>query len=405
MMYKLRVIEVEKGSQMDPLKNPYAPGAGVRPPQLAGRDGDLDAFRVVVERVGRGLPERSLMIAGLRGVGKTVLLLEFQSLAEQYGWSTAKLEGRTGMSLRGSLGRAVHLLLRSLNRRHRLEHRFEGVLRVLKSFVITASPSGEFSFKLEADPEPGRADSGDDEIDLTELLIELGEAAASVHTGVAVFIDELQDLPHADLGAIVGAFHEISQQQLPVLIVGAGLPHLPQELSESKTYAERLFRYRRVDSLGTASATEALVVPAQRLGVEYTQPAIEAILDASGGYPYFIQAYGKHIWEVADQSPIDLEDVQIGSVEARRELDVGFFGTRLDRATPKEREYLQAMAELGEEPIRTGLIASHLGKPAGNLSVARDQLLKKGLIYAPDRGLIAFTVPRFGEFILSRSSA
>ena len=204
------------------------------------------------------------------------------------------------------------------------------------------------------------------------------------------------------MGAIVGAFHEISQQQLPVLIVGAGLPHLPQELSESKTYAERLFRYRRVDSLAKPAATEALVVPAQRLGVEYTAGAIEAILDASGGYPYFIQAYGKHTWDVADRSPIDLEDVQLGSVEARRELDVGFFGTRLDRATPKEREYLQAMAELGEQPVGTGAVAAHLGKPAGNLSVARDQLLKKGLIYSPDRGLIAFTVPRFGEFILSR---
>ncbi|MEA2003039.1 MAG: ATP-binding protein [Actinomycetota bacterium] len=388
---------------MDPLKNPYAPGAGVRPPQLAGRDGDLDAFRVVLERVGRGLPERSLMIAGLRGVGKTVLLLEFQSLAEQYEWSTAKLEGRVGMSLRGSLGRAVHLLLRSLNRRHRLEHRFEQLLSVLKSFVVTATPSGEFSFKLEAEPAPGRADSGDDEIDLAELLIEVGKAAASVHSGVAIFIDELQDLPHDDLAAIVGAFHEISQQQLPVLIVGAGLPHLPQGLSESKTYAERLFRYRRVDSLARPAATEALVVPAQRLGVEFTDSAVEAILEASGGYPYFIQAYGKHTWDVADRSPIDLEDVQLGAVEARRELDVGFFGTRLDRATPKEREYLQAMAELGEEPVRTAAVAGYLGKPAGNLSVARDQLLKKGLIYSPDRGLVSFTVPRFGEFILSRS--
>ncbi|MCP4304201.1 MAG: ATP-binding protein [bacterium] len=387
---------------MDPLRNPYAPGAGVKPPQLAGRDADLDAFRVVLERVGRGLPERSLMISGLRGVGKTVLLREFQSLAEQYEWSTAKLEGREGMSLRGALGRAVHLLLRSLNRRHRLEHRFEQLLGVLKSFVITASPGGEFSLKLEADPEPGRADSGDDEVDLTELLIEVGKAAASVHTGVAIFIDELQDLRSEDLAAIVGAFHEISQQQLPVLLAGAGLPHLPQELSESKTYAERLFRYRNVDSLSMAAATEALVVPAQRLGVEFTEPAIEAVLDASGGYPYFIQAYGKHIWDVADRSPIDLEDVQLGANEARRELDVGFFGTRWDRATPKEREYLQAMAELGEQPTRSAAVAAHLGKPAGNLSVARDQLLKKGLIYSPGRGLVSFTVPRFGEFILSR---
>ena len=387
---------------MDPLQNPYAPGAGVRPPQLAGRDGDLDAFRVVLERVGRGLPERSLMIAGLRGVGKTVLLLEFQSLAAQYEWSTAKLEGRAGISLRGSIGRAVHLLLRSLNRRHRLEHRFERLLRILKSFVVTASPSGEFAFKLDVDPEPGSADSGDDEIDLTELLVEVGRAAASFQTGVAIFIDEMQDLPHSDLGAMVGAFHEISQQQLPVLIVGAGLPHLPQELSESKTYAERLFRYRLVNSLARPAATEALVVPAQRLAVEFTPGAIEAILDASGGYPYFIQAYGKQTWDVADRSPIDLEDVQLGSIEARRELDVGFFGTRLDRATPKEREYLQAMAELGEQPVGTGAVAAHLGRPAGNLSVARDQLLKKGLIYSPDRGLIAFTVPRFGEFILNR---
>jgi hypothetical protein len=387
---------------MDPMKNPYAPGAGVRPPQLAGRDDDLDAFRVVLERVGRRLPERSLMIAGLRGVGKTVLLLEFQSLAEQYGWATAKLEGRIGMSLRGALGRAIHLALRSLNRRHRMEHRFDRLLRVLKSFVVTASPSGDISFKLEVDPEPGRADSGDDEIDLTELLVDVGEAAAAVQTGVALFIDEFQDLSRQDMGAIVGAFHEISQQQLPVLIVGAGLPHLPQELSESKTYAERLFRYRRVDSLARPASIEALVLPVQRLGIDWTGSAVDAILDASGGYPYFIQAYGKHTWDVADRSPIDLEDVQLGSTEARRELDVGFFGTRYDRATAKEREYLRAMAELGEQPVRTAAVAHALGKPASSLSVARDQLLKKGLVFTPDRGKIAFTVPRFGEFILGR---
>lgn len=385
------------------MRNPYAPGAGVRPPQLAGRDDDLDAFQVVLERVGRRLPERSLVVAGLRGVGKTVLLLEFQSLADQRGWSTAKLEARIGMPLRTSLGRAVHLILRSLERQHGREHRFDPVIRVLKSFVTTAGPSGDFSFRLDVDPEPGRADSGDDEVDLTELLTEVGEAAAAVNTGIAIFIDELQDLSGRDLGAIVGAFHEISQQQLPVVIVGAGLPHLPQALSEAKTYAERLFRYRRVDSLGRPASIEALVLPARRLGVEYTDGAVAAALDASGGYPYFIQAYGKHIWEVAGTSPIDLDDVRVGSVEARRELDVGFFGTRLDRATPREREYLQAMAELGEDPVRTSAVAGHLGKPTASLSVARDQLLKKGLIYTPDRGLVAFTVPRFGEFILGRN--
>ena len=343
------------------------------------------------------------MIAGLRGVGKTVLLLEFQSLAEQYEWSTAKLEGRAGMSLRGSLGRAVHLLLRSLNRRHRLEHRFERLLRVLKSFVVTASPSGDFSFKLEVDPEPGRADSGDDEMDLTELLIEVGEAAASVHSGVALFIDELQDLPHDDLAAIVGAFHEISQQQLPVLIVGAGLPHLPQELSESKTYAERLFRYRRVDSLARSAAAPRLS-SSRRSGSGSSSPtsAVEAVLDASGGYPYFIQEYGKHIWDVADRSPIDLEDVQIGSAEARRELDVGFFGTGSIGQRQRSGSTCRQWPSWGRSRFVSAAVAAHLNKPAGNLSVARDQLLKKGLVYSPDRGLVAFTVPRFGEFILGR---
>ncbi len=251
----------------------------------------------------------------------------------------------------------------------------------------------------------GRADSGDIEIDLVELLTDLGGTAADTGRGIAVFIDEMQDLGADDVSALCAACHEISQSRLPLIVVGAGLPHLPAVLSASKSYSERLFRYSRIDRLDRAAADAALSLPAEDEGAEFTPEALDAMYAATGGYPYFVQAYGKAVWDLAPASPMTADDVAVAAPEAEAELAVGFFGSRFERATPGEREYLRAMAdvavELGDETdaVPTADVAAHLARKPQSLSPARDALLKKGLIYSGERGRIAFTVPHFGRYL------
>ncbi|MGG5260157.1 ATP-binding protein [Phycicoccus avicenniae] len=399
---------------MDPIRNPYAPGAGQRPPELAGRDEQLDAFDVVLERVARGRPERSIVLTGLRGVGKTVLLNALRSAAVRAGWGTGKLEARPDQSLRRPLSSAVHQAVRELGPAGGSGDHALGVVRSFAQREPAGSASGRGAPKLRDRWNPGisvpavsgRADSGDIEIDLVELLSDLGGMAADTGRGIAVFIDEMQDLGPEDVSALCAAAHEISQTGLPLIVVGAGLPHLPAVLSASKSYSERLFRYSRIDRLDRAAADAALVRPAEEEGAEYEPAALETMYAATGGYPYFIQAYGKAVWDRAPGSPITAADVEVAAPEADSELAVGFFGSRFERATPGEREYLRAMAEVaaaaegGEvESVATAEVAAHLGRKPQSLSPARDALLKKGLIYSGERGLIAFTVPHFGRYL------
>ncbi len=397
---------------MDPIRNPYAPGAGQRPPELAGRDEQLDAFDVVLERVARGRPERSIVLTGLRGVGKTVLLNALRSAAVRAGWGTGKLEARPEQSLRRPLASAVHQALRELGPAGGAG---DHALGVVKAFAQRepAGGSGRGAAKLRERWNPGitvpavtgRADSGDIEIDLVELLSDLGGTAADTGRGIAVFIDEMQDLGADDVSALCAACHEISQSRLPVIVVGAGLPHLPAVLSASKSYSERLFRYSRIDRLDRAAADAALALPAEDEGAGFTPEALDAMYAATGGYPYFIQAYGKAVWDLAPASPMTADDVAVAAPEAESELAVGFFGSRFERATPGEREYLRAMAdvavELGDETdaVPTADVAAHLARKPQSLSPARDALLKKGLIYSGERGRIAFTVPHFGRYL------
>ncbi|MFL6081147.1 MAG: ATP-binding protein [Ornithinibacter sp.] len=397
---------------MDPIRNPYAPGAGQRPPELAGRDEQLDAFDVVLERVARGRPERSIVLTGLRGVGKTVLLNALRSAAVRAGWGTGKLEARPEQSLRRPLASAVHQALRELGPAGGAG---EHALGVVKAFAQRepASGPGRGAAKLRDRWNPGitapavtgRADSGDIEIDLVELLSDLGGTAADTGRGIAVFIDEMQDLGADDVSALCAACHEISQSRLPVIVVGAGLPHLPAVLSASKSYSERLFRYSRIDRLDRAAADVALALPAEDEGAGFTPEALDAMYAATGGYPYFIQAYGKAVWDLAPASPMTADDVAVAAPEAESELAVGFFGSRFERATPGEREYLRAMAdvaiELGDDTdaVPTADVAAHLARKPQSLSPARDALLKKGLIYSGERGRIAFTVPHFGRYL------
>ena len=394
---------------MDPIRNPYAPGAGQRPPELAGRDEQLAAFDVVLERVARGRPERSLVLTGLRGVGKTVLLNALRSAAVRKGWGTGKLEARPDQSLRRPLSGALHQAVRELG--HPNPDEVDHVLGVIRSFAereagTDAKLKDRWSPGISSAAVRGRADSGDIEIDLVELLSDVGGLAADKGLGVAVFIDEMQDLGPADVSALCAACHELSQSGLPVIVVGAGLPHLPAVLSASKSYSERLFSYQRIDRLGREAADRALAAPAAEEGAEYDDAALAAMYDATGGYPYFIQAYGKAVWDLAPRAPITADDVTVAAPEAERELAVGFFGSRYERATPGERDYLRAMADAaaGEvtDPVgavATADVAAVLGKKPQSLSPARDSLLKKGLIYSGERGRIAFTVPHFGRYL------
>ncbi len=394
---------------MDPVRNPFAPGAGQRPPELAGRDREVDAFEIMLERVARGRPERSLVLTGLRGVGKTVLLGELRSIAVRQGWGAGKIEARPDADLRRPLSAALHRGIRELAVRHRAPDRVDEVLGVLKAFALRSAPDGaklreRWQPGIDVPVQNGRADSGDIEIDLVELFTEVAELAADVGTGVVLLIDEMQDLRPDDVSALCAACHELSQSRAPLVVVGAGLPHLPAVLSASKSYSERLFKYARIDKLDRVDADHALLAPAERENVRFDAAALAALYAASGGYPYFIQAYGKAAWDAAPKDPIGAADVSIAAPEAEAELAVGFFGSRFERATPAEREYLRAMAELADgrdEPVVTSGIAEHLSRRASSLSPARDSLLKKGLVFSAQRGRIAFTVPHFGRYLLA----
>jgi hypothetical protein len=387
---------------MDPIQNPYAPGAGQRPPELAGRDDQLHQFDVVLERIARGRPERSLVLTGLRGVGKTVLLNAMRSAAVRAGWGTGKFEARPDQSVRRPIGAALHMAVREL------AHPEPGpVLGALRAFVERdaargTKPTDRWQPGIIAPIVTGRADSGDIEIDLVELLVDIAGLAADVGRGVALCVDEMQDLGPADVSGLCAAVHELGQQGLPLVVVGAGLPHLPAVLSASKSYSERLFRYQLVDRLPREAADLALVAPATDEGVAWDPGALEEMYEVTGGYPYFVQAYGKAVWDTAPRTPISREDVVVGAPQAEAELAVGFFGSRYERATPGERDYLRAMADADADAlgsVSTAEVARVLSRTPQSLSPARDSLLKKGLVFSGERGRVAFTVPHFGRYL------
>ncbi|HYO38737.1 MAG TPA: ATP-binding protein [Nocardioidaceae bacterium] len=394
---------------MDPVRNPYAPGAGQRPPELAGRDRQLAQFEVTLERVAAGRPERSLVLSGLRGVGKTVLLNALRGQAVHRAWGTGKLEARQDQSIRLPLAQAVHAAVREVAHRHRDPDRVDAVAGVLKSFALRTrleDRKGVRAASVTSADVPaarGRADSGDLELDLVELFTDVAELARDLGVGVAVFVDEMQDIPGAELAALCGACHEISQQGAPLLVVGAGLPHLPVALAASKSYAERLFHYVSVDRLPRQMADRALLVPAGSEGVGYDEAALDELYRLTDGYPYFVQAYGKVTWDTALASPIRVSDVLEAAPEAEGELAVGFFGARFDRATPAERDYMRTMADLAvhtrDGAVTTADIAKALARRPQSLSPARDGLIKKGLVYSSERGTVAFTVPHFAKFL------
>jgi hypothetical protein len=376
-------------------------------------------FDVVLERVARSRPERSLVLTGLRGVGKTVMLNTLRSQAINRLWGTGKIEARPDQSLRRPLGAALHMAVREIAPHHRAPDRIDEFLAVLKAFALRAnSPTAKLRERwqpgIDVPAASGRADSGDIEIDLVELFTDAASVATDVGTGIALFIDEMQDLGNDDVSALCAACHELSQLGAPLIVVGAGLPHLPAVLSAAKSYSERLFRYQRIDRLDRIAADQALCAPAARENVEYEPKALDLLYEKSGGYPYFVQAYGKATWDHAPANRITVSDVRVAAPEAEAELAVGFFGSRYERATPAEREYMRAMAGLSlgadtdgvsgpaddaDAAVPTAEIARSLARKPASLSPARDALIKKGLIYSGERGTVAFTVPHFGRYL------
>ncbi len=382
---------------MDPLNNPFAPGAGSPPPALAGRDDILFAAEITLHRIRKGRPEKSLMLLGLRGVGKTVLLNRIGQKAEEIGYSLVKLEAPEGQRLAQYLAPALKGVLVRLSKIEKAKDLASSALGALQGFASAFKISiGEIGLEV---VDPHVADSGNLEIDLPGLLTTVGKAAKAADTSVAILVDEVQYLGEEDLRALIVAFHEISQNGLPVVMFGAGLPQVAGLAGDAKSYAERLFDYPPVGPLDNEAAKEAIRQPILDEGAQIGDQALALIVDATSGYPYFLQEWGKHTWRVADDSPIDRHDVETATAEATEALDKSFFRVRFDRLTPREQAYLRAMAELGPGPHRSGEIASLLQRKVESLGPLRSGLIKKGMIWSPSHGDTAFTVPLFDEFM------
>jgi hypothetical protein len=385
---------------MDRIKNPFSPGAGSPPPELAGRDTVLEQARILLGRVKLKRPEKSILLTGLRGVGKTVLLIEIERLAQADGYRTILIEAHEDKRLATLLAPHLRRLLFDLDRIKAAGDKVRRGISVLKSFISGFKVSyGDLEFSLDIEPEKGTADSGDLEIDLPNLFVAVGEAAEERQVAVAIMIDEIQYFTASELSALIMAMHRLQQRQLPLVLIGAGLPILPGLAGESKSYAERLFNFPDVGALSEADATKALQDPVKAMGVEFELAALKEIVRLTKGYPYFIQEWGYQAWNHAPDTPITLEITQQASKLVQERLDHNFFRVRFDRLTPREKDYLRAMAELGAGPYRTGDIADILGTKITALGPVRASLIKKGMIYSPEHGDMAFTVPLFDEFM------
>jgi AAA+ ATPase superfamily predicted ATPase len=386
---------------MDARNNPYAPGAGSQPPELAGRDEIIERAAVSLDRIRSKRSARSLILYGLRGVGKTVLLNKISLDAEARGFATIPIEAPEDRSLPGILAPVLRAALIRLSRGKALQASVTRALKVLGSFANALKVKfGDIEVGMEFGSEQGTADSGDLEMDLTDLLSEVGRLAGEQGSAVVLAIDELQYFAEEQLAALISALHRISQRQLPLTMVAAGLPQLVGKTGRAKSYAERLFEFTQIDRLDAQSASDALCKPAEREGVRFTHPAINEILRQTQGYPYFLQEWGKHSWRVADRNPIDEADARRATIDALAELDASFFRVRFDRLTPAEKRYLRAMAELGPGPHRSGDIADQLHKKVTAIAPIRNSLITKGMVYSRAHGDTAFTVPLFDGFMI-----
>jgi AAA ATPase domain len=381
---------------MDPRRNPYAPGAGAPPPELAGRDSLIERAAIALDRIRLGRHDKSMILVGLRGVGKTVLLNRVQLDAEERGIHGLRLEAPEDRSLPGLLAPAMRAALLKLDRTRAASAVWKKAMRALAGFVGAMKLKfGDVELGLEVEPELGLADSGDLDVDLTDLLLAVGEAAQDRSTAFAIFIDELQYIEEDQLAAL----HRCAQKQLPITLFGAGLPQIVGQTGRAKSYAERLFDFPEVGALDDEAARLALTAPAEKEGVVFESTALDEILKQSRGYPYFLQEWGKNAWSAAPSSPITVEHVHDATLHALADLDASFFRVRFDRLTPAEKNYLRAMATLGAGPHRSGDIAEQLHRRVNSLGPTRSALIAKGMVYSPDHGDTAFTVPLFDQFM------
>jgi predicted nucleotidyltransferase len=385
---------------MDPVLNPYAPGAGTPPPELAGRDQLRHDLKIAMARIRAGRVAKSVILVGLRGVGKTVLLDRLRDDAEIAGIYTVRTETPENRSLPGVLIPQLRQVLLRLSRHEKAKDLAVRGLVALAGMVRGLKLKfSDIEVALDYDPERGLADDGDLESDLTTVLQQVGLAAKQAGTAVVLFLDEMQYLKEGEFGVLIAALHRCAQRSLPVTIIGAGLPQLLGMAGNAKSYAERLFEFAFIGELADPDAREALEKPASNADVAFDSAAVTEILALTHGYPYFLQEWGKRTWDIAEASPIQKSDVQRATAEALAALDESFFRVRFDRTTPKEKRYLRAMAELGSSPHRSGDIAAELRKPVGAVAPLRQSLINKGMIWSPAHGDTAFTVPLFDEFM------
>lgn len=386
---------------MNPITNPYNPGAGTPPPELAGRDELREKVRICIERLRIGNSAKSLILVGLRGVGKTVLLDRMRTDAEGTSVQTLRIEAPENKSLPAMLAPELRKALLRMSTIESAKGVSQRALRALSGFAKGLKVKfADIEVGFDFDPEPGLADNGELESDLTALLVQTGEAAKAANTVMVMFIDELQYVKESQFAALISALHRCAHLRLPITLVGAGLPQLLALAGEAKSYSERLFEYPQVDKLDTAAALDALRKPAQQLGVNYTDEAAMAIVEKTQGYPYFLQEWGKHTWDLATASPITLDVVEAATKLTIAGLDESFFKVRLERTTPSERRYLRAMADLGPGPHRSGDIANQLRKTVSTQAPVRSSLIRKGIVWSPTHGDTAFTVPLFHEYLL-----
>ena len=384
--------------------NPYTPGSGRRPPALTGRDRQIAAFDLIVARSKLGRTDRGIVFTGLRGVGKTSLLNYLRvQIADRHEWVTIALEGQTSptgaAAVRRQLGRELLVAVRRFSHRRKIEHVLDRLQQVIGSFTVSVGPVEISREAPEIRTLPGRAGSGYLEIDLSELVEDVTEVLRDQRSALAIFVDELQDLDPDLMSALITVQHMANQRELPFFLIGAGLPNLPAILSTARSYAERLFDYTTIGPLPAVDAARALTEPAERFGAGYEPDALTHLVDASGGYPYFLQTFGQAIWNLAPDNQFTRRDAEAAVAEGWQRLDMGFFPSRWKRATAAEREYLHTMATLGGSTPSTGDIAHSLHSTQKALSVPRGRLIDKGLIYSPEHGHVAFTVPGMSEFL------
>lgn len=385
---------------MDPIKNPFSPGAGSPPPELVGRDPVLEQVRILLGRIKLRRPEKSLLLTGLRGVGKTVLLNEIKRLAERNDYHTILFEAYENKPLGPMLIPHLRRILFALDRIAGAAEKLRRSWAVLRSFISSLKFAiDDISLGVEIAPEKGAADSGDLEIDLPNLFVAIGEAAIDKNAAIAILIDEIQYFSKKELSALIMAMHKIQQNQLPIVLIGAGLPILPELAGESKSYAERLFDFPTIDALSEEDAAKALQDPMLNAGISVEAEALNQVVSLTKGYPYFIQEWGYQVWNLAVDDPININTIQLATSRAIKRLDDNFFRVRFDRLTPGEKKFLRVMAQLGPGPHRTSDIAEAMGIKIASIGPTRAQLIRKGMIYSPSHGDMAFTVPLFDEFM------